>query len=65
MHCASACSAIHSLCRANPMSPTDAGLLSGQSSGWTRAERERQRRLQKRAVQEEGEGRGEEDAHEK
>ena len=62
MHCASAWSAIHSLCRANVRSPTDAGLRSGQSRGCTRAERERQSRLQKRAGQVAGEDREVEEA---
>lgn len=47
------------------MSPTDAGLLSGQSNECTRADRDRQSRLQKRAVQDKGEEREDEEAHEK
>lgn len=44
------------------MRPTEAGLLSGHSRGCARADRDRQSRLQKRAVQA---AREDEEAHER
>jgi hypothetical protein len=50
VHCASACSAIHTCFRANARSGALAGFCAGQSSGWIFSERWRHRRLQKRAA---------------
>jgi hypothetical protein len=49
VHCARACSAIHTCFLANVRSGTLAGFCAGQSSGWVFSERLRHRRLQKRA----------------
>lgn len=51
MHCANAYSAIHLASLAHFRRGADAGLALGQSSEWCFAEREKQRRLQKRKGQ--------------